>query len=273
MLVIHTQSFSDPAFAEALRKEAEAHGVPILSEDLFLSDSIQPDVLQTVSPDTLPDSVFELPHIMKDSMVHEDFMYDWLARILNVQDVSELDGLLSEIIFYDSFLCLNHNILDLILHDTPPRTESFSEKPIVISSQPAGSGRNISHNFLLSDMVPQYEEWLEDSSAYILGTVHADKKIYGYYALRTEDFSSMSAPFKRVISALNLAFRIVPNRFRHTDMSLSLKQAMLTDNDKHLPLNLLIEKNLFFYHFQPIAEMLPIGLHLWISTGICWTSW
>ena len=254
MLVIHAQSFSDPAFAEALRKEAEAHGVPILSEDLFLSDSIQPDVLQTVSPDTLPDSVFELPHIMKDSMVHEDFMYDWLARILNVQDVSELDGLLSEIIFYDSFLCMNHNILDLIFHDTPPRTESFSEKPIVISSQPAGSGRNISHNFLLSDMVPQYEEWLEDSSAYILGTVHADNKIYGYYALRTEDFSSMSAPFKRVISALNLAFRIVPNRFRHTDMSLSLKQAMLTDNDKHLPLNLLIEKNLFFYHFQPIAD-------------------
>lgn len=254
ILAIHVQSFSDPALADFLQKEAEAHNIPILSEDLFLLDSVHPDVLQSLSPDTLPDTVFDLPHIIKDSLLHEDFMYEWLSRILSVRDIKELDALLTEIILYDSCICLNHNIIELIIHGTPQETEVFSERPFVIFSQPSESGNTIKKEFPLSEMVPQFDEWMEDNSAYILSTVHADKKIYGYYALRTEDFYTMTVPFKRVIAALNLAFRIVPIQFRHTDMSLSIKQAMLTDNDKHLPLNLLIEKNLFFYHFQPIAD-------------------
>ena len=253
MLAIHSPSLSDSSQVNSLCRKAEIHKIPLLSEEL-LSDSAPADSPQNIHADALPDTVFDLHHVMKDSMFHEDFTYEWLARILAVQDAKDLDTLLNEIILYNSHLCLNHNIIDLIIHDTPQGNDCFSENPIVISSPPVTSEQDNKKEFHLSDMVPQYKEWLTDNTAYILSTVHADGKVYGYYALPTNDFSTMGAPLKRVVSALNLALRIVSNRFRQSDMSLSIKQAVLTDTDKHLPLNLLIEKNLFFYHFQPIAN-------------------
>lgn len=254
ILVIHEQSFSDTDLAVSLRREAEVHSVSLLPEELFFSDSVSANGFQSAQTDTLPDSVIGLHHVMKDSLFHEDFMYEWLSRILSIKNVKELDTLLSEIIFYNSYICLNHNIIDLILHDVSQESVCFSEKPIVVSSQPSDSDRYATGDFLLSDMIPNCNEWLRENSAYILSTIHAEGKIYGYYALRTDDIATMASPLKRVVSALNLAFRIVSNQFRHINMNLSIKQAVLTDPDKHLPLNLLIEKNLFFYHFQPIVN-------------------
>ncbi len=254
MLVIHGQSFSDTDLEVSLRRKAEVHGVSLLSEELFLAGSDSTNGFQAVPADTFPGSVRDLHHAMKDSLFHEDFMYEWLSRILSVKSTKELDTLLSEIIFYNSYICLNHNIIDLIVHNTSQESVCFSEKPIVVSSQPANSGRYTTGSFLLSDMIPQCDEWLAEDSVYILSTIHADGKIYGYYALRTDDIATMATPLKRVVSALNLAFRIISNQFRHNNLNLSIKQAVLTDPDKHLPLNLLIEKNLFFYHFQPIIN-------------------
>ncbi|MBE5931717.1 MAG: EAL domain-containing protein [Lachnospiraceae bacterium] len=253
-LVIHEQSMCSSSLTEALYSQANAQGVSILPEELFLSDSFRSEDLQTPSADRISDTVFDLRHAMMDSILHEDFMYEWLSKVLTIRDIKDLDTLLAEVILYDSYLCLNHNIIDLILHNASQDGNCFSENPIVISSQPIASDTDLKTGFPLSDMIPHSTEWLTDNSAYILSTVHVDGKIYGYYALRTDNFTTMASPLKRVNSALNLAFRIVSNEFRHTDMSLSIKQAMLTDTDKHLPLNLLIEKNLFFYHFQPIAD-------------------
>ncbi len=253
-LAIHEQSISDPEIINSLRKKAEAHGVAVLSDDLLLSESDSVEVSAPVCPDGSADTVNDLYHRMQDSIFHEDFVYEWLSRILAVQDVNALDTLLSEIILYDSYLCLNNNIIDLMIHDASQGTDYFSEKPIVITSQPANDGNGTKGISPPSDGIPQCSDWLTDDTAYILNTVHADGKVYGHYALRTKDFATMAAPLKRVVSALNLAIRIVATQFRHSDMSLSIKQAVLTDTDKHLPLNLLIEKNLFFYHFQPIVN-------------------
>ena len=253
-LAIHDQSISDSAVLNLLYKKAEAHGVPVLSEELFLPEPDSSDMSASLCLTDPSDTVYNLHHMMQDSMFHENFMYEWLARILTVQDVTELDTLLSEIILYDSYLCLNHNIIDLIIHDAPQEANFFSEKPIIISSKPTNPDKDTTQETPLTEDILQCSEWLADDTAYILNTVHADGKVYGHYALRTKDFATMAAPLKRVVSALNLAFRIVSSHFRHTDMSLSIKQAVLTDTDKHLPLNLLIEKNLFFYHFQPIVN-------------------
>ena len=90
MLVIHEQSFSDTDLAVSLRREAEVHGVSLLPEELFFSDSISANGFQSAQTDTLPDSVIGLHHVMKDSLFHEDFMYEWLSRILSIKNVKEL---------------------------------------------------------------------------------------------------------------------------------------------------------------------------------------
>ncbi len=254
-LVIHSQSISDPAMADYLHKQAELYNVPLLSEELFLSDTVQSETAQTDSVNTLSDSVFDLRYAIKDSMLHEDFMYEWLSKTLTVRDINDLFSLLSEGILYGSYVCLNQNFIDFLIKSDTSDKKPFSDKLVVINSRPSESDNSQRTDFRLSELIPDNNNnTTDDTVSYILSTIHADQKIYGYYVFPTTNIPAMAQPLKRVVSVLNLAFRMLSNQFRHTDMSFSIKQAVMADSDRHLPLNLLIEKNLFFYHFQPIIN-------------------
>ncbi len=253
-LVIDTKSLSDHALITTLTEKAQAHDIPILPGTAFLPDSFETDSYEEFSFETAQKSVYDLHYTMKDSMLHEDFMYEWLAKILTVHDITDLYSLLSGGILYGSSVCLNQNFIDFLIKRDNSTTGTFSDRLIIITSQTSGADVNQKLSMKFSDMIPAKEDWINDSTSYILSAIHADGKIYGYYAVPTEDFSVMAHPVKRVVSVLNLAFRMVANQFRHSDMRFSIKQAVMTDTDSHLPLNLLIEKNLFFYHFQPIVN-------------------
>lgn len=251
-LVIHSKSFDGSPLANSLLEKAKTHNIPILPEQDFLpADAADYDALPMDMP---RNTVFEFHHVMMDAMRHEDFMYGWLAQILSLRDINELYSLLSEAILYGSHICLNHNFIDLLIGSTTSKTVTVSEELTVISSRPSSSDSHRKDTLKRSDFVPNHDTWVKDSTAYILTAIHADHKVYGYYAFRTDDFAVMIPPLKRVVSALNLALCIVANQFRHSDVRFNIKQAILDDSDSHLPLNLLIEKNLFFYHFQPIIN-------------------
>lgn len=251
-LVIHTKSFDDSALADAVLEKAKAAGIPILSEQEFLP--AEEEDYEAYASDVPRNTAFQFHHVMMDAMHHEDFMYSWLAQIVALRDINELYSLLSEAILYGSHICLNNNFIDLLLGGGSGKADTVSDELIVISSRPTPANPKHKDGLKRSDFFPNHDTWEKDSTAYILTTIHADNKVYGYYAFRTDDFSVMIPPLKRVVSALNLAFCIVANHFRHTDVRLNIKQAILDDTDSHLPLNLLIEKNLFFYHFQPIVD-------------------
>ena len=253
-LVIDTNGFSDAAQVDAIIEKATAHGVPVLSENEFLPSSFEFKNYDELPPANSQESVYDLQYTMKDSMLHENFMYEWLAQILTVRDIKDLYSLLSEGILYGSYVCLNQNFIDFLIKSDSAKAKCFSDELIVITSQPDSTGTDSKLSLKLSDMIPNKEEWVNDTTSYILSAIHADGKVYGYYAFPTDCFSVMAQPLKRVVSVLNLAFRIVSNQFRHADMRFSIKQAVMADSDSHLPLNLLIEKNLFFYHFQPIVN-------------------
>ncbi len=253
-LVIDTKGISDTTLISSLVEKAAVYGVPLLSEDLFLPVSFETECEEKPLSDDLHESVYDLHYAMKDSMLHEDFMYEWIAKILTVCDIKGLYSLLSEGILYGSYVCLNHNFIDSMIKSDATGTRTFSDKLVVISSQPSDTEALKKNSLPCSDMIPNKEDWSNDTTSYILNTIHADGKVYGYYAFPTDCISVMAQPLKRVVSVLNLAFRMVSNQFRHTDMRISLKQAVMADTDRHLPLNLLIEKNLFFYHFQPIVN-------------------
>lgn len=250
ILAVHSKSFSDSNLQDTLRHKAEAHNIPILSDTEFLSDT---DECPVASGFAL-DSVSELHYTIKDSMLQEDFMYSWLAQIVFTQDINRLQSLLTEMILYGSYVCLNHTFLDTLINNSAKTSEHFSDELVVLSSQPASKASFERNHIARSAIIPNHDEWENDTTAYILSTIHADNKTYGYYAFRTDNLSGMAAPLKRVVSALNLGFCIVSKQFNQSDTRFNIKQAVMAHTDVHLPLNLLIERNLFFYHFQPIVN-------------------
>ena len=181
-------------------------------------------------------------------------MYAWLAQVVSTKDINRLHSLLTEAILYGSYICLNNTFLDLLINNSVKTAEHFSDELVLLSSQPLQENTDDRNRLMRNQIIPNHEEWANDTTAYILSTIHADKKVYGYYAFRTDTPTNMAAPLKRVVSALNLAFYIVSNQLSSSETRFNIKQAVMSQSDVHLPLNLLIEKNLFFYHFQPIVN-------------------
>ena len=253
ILAVHSKSFPDSTIPDTLRHKAELRNIPILSDTEFLSDT-EEAALASASSNNTGDSIFELHHTIKDSMFQEDFMYAWLAQVVSARDINKLQALLTEVILYGSYICLNKTFLDLLINNSMKTEKGFSDELIVLSSQPVSEQSSERNHLMRSNIIPNHDEWDNDTTAYILNTIHADGKAYGYYAFRTDNLSGMTVPLKRVVSALNLAFCIVSKQFSHSDTRFNIKQAVMSQTDVHLPLNLLIERNLFFYHFQPIVN-------------------
>lgn len=253
ILAVHSKSFPDSTIPDLLRRKAAMKNIPILSDPEFLSDAGETALSADLTA-SARDSVFELHHTIKDSMLQEDYIYAWLAQVVSARDINRLHSLLTEAILYGSYICLNNTFLDLLINNSAKNEEPFSDELILLSSQPAQEESNKHNRLMRRQIIPDYEEWADDTTAYILSTIHADSKTYGYYAFRTDAPTDMAAPLKRVVSALNLAFCIVSKQFNNNDTRFNIKQAVMSQTDVHLPLNLLIEKNLFFYHFQPIVN-------------------
>lgn len=246
-LVIHSKSFPENRIPDDLRHKAELRDISILQETEFLTDTDESSVGSGFSDASL-NPVSELHYTIKDSLFQEDFMYAWLAQIVAAQDINILQSLLAEVILYGSYVCLNNTFLDLLINKPINTNEHFSDELVVLSSQPS-SKKTLENRIKRSDIIPKHDEWENDTGAYILNTIHAAGKTYGYYAFRTDNLSGMATPLKRVVSALNLAFCIVSKQFNQNDTRFNIKQAVMAQTDVHLPLNLLIERNLFFYHF------------------------
>ena len=240
ILAIHSGSFPDDTIPELLLQKAKLHNVSVLSDAEFLSDAAA--------------YASEPPSAGNASVFREDFLYSWLAQIVSAQDINKMHALLSGLIPNGSYLCLNHTFLNTLIHKSVKTEEHFSDELVVFSSEQmtrASYERNLIQR---SDLIPNHDAWESDTSAYIFSTIHADNKTYGYYALRTDCPSVAGTLLKRMVSILNLAFCIVSKQFTHDDTNFNIKQAVMSQTDVHLPLNLLIERNLFFYHFQPIVN-------------------
>lgn len=233
-LILHTASITDASLLAALTRAATSHGVPILPEEICYSD-----VSSCMS------------ELAVSSLIPEDAVYDWLAQVLGARDITGFYSLLSRGILPGSHVCLNQNFIDIMIQSSVTSEAIFSEDLIVIES--SASATVTKFTMKLSDMVPAFDTLSAGCSTYLLSTIHVNKKVYGYYVSPLRNIGDI-LPYKRIVSALNLAFHMGSRQFFRTDTPFNITQAVLNNNDRRLPFNLLIEKNLFFYHFQPIVN-------------------
>lgn len=175
-------------------------------------------------------------HGMVDAVqTHEDFMYSWMNRMFDIQDMNGLYTALSGSILENSYVCLNGDIIPLLMEGNTTRTAPFTNQLVVLSSRYTRPERSQQSNLLLQEMVPCLPDWAADDSVYILNSIYVADSVCGYYAYRTDDMVSTLHKLKRIVNTVNLAFRVAMNYFRQVNLRSSVEKAALTNSVTGLP--------------------------------------
>ncbi len=176
-----------------------------------------------------------LHSMVDDVRTHEDFMYAWMNRMFDIKDMNGLYTALANSILEDSYVCLNSDIIPVMMEGRAKREENFSEEMIMISSRYTRPQRLQENPLLLKDMVPCLEDWARDDSVYILNSIYVGEIVCGYYAFRTDNVSVNLHKLKRIVNTVNLAFRVAMNYFRQANLRTSVEKAALTNSVTGLP--------------------------------------
>lgn len=177
----------------------------------------------------------ELHGIVDAVQTHEDFMYAWMNRMFDIKDMNGLYSALTNSILEDSYVCLNSDIIPMVMEGRANRETPFTEQMIVLSSRYTRQERTKETALQLKDMVPCLEDWAGDDSVYIVNAVYVGELVVGYYAYRTDDVVNNLHKLKRIVNTVNLAFRVAMNYFRQAKLRTSVEKAALTNSVTELP--------------------------------------
>ena len=172
--------------------------------------------------------------IAHDSLSHEEFVFEWLDRSLDVRDINSLTAMIPELLITESYFCLNSDFIAQMVETDFDRGFPFSEEMDVIRSKYSSRSPDVK-KFAVSDIVPDLDSWLGDNSAYIIGSVYADGEVYGYYAAKSEELRYDPHRANRLFKSLNVAFNSLVGFYRQRMMLVGLRAAAFTDQLTGLP--------------------------------------
>ncbi len=197
--------------------------IPVISESCGCSKVVSEN-FRSVST--------ELYNVIDNIKNHEEFISTCINHMLGIKDLNDLYTSLSECALESSFICLNSNFVSAVISGNDSFRSKISEDLIVIPSK--CSGRSITR-MKLSDMIPDCDDGGEESESYILTSIYVGNDVYGYYALKTDDFINISYKIKRVLNAINVAFTIASGYFKQLSMRLSIKRSSVINTLTDLP--------------------------------------
>ncbi|MGN0674576.1 MAG: EAL domain-containing protein [Oscillospiraceae bacterium] len=178
----------------------------------------------------------ELHNMIEETEAHEDFMYAWIDRTIEVSDMNSLYKALSGSIMENSYVCLNQDFISIALgNKTEDNSALLSDKLVVIPSEYSKNESIKNDSFSLSDMVPGMTDWLSDNTSYLLNSIYVGKEVCGYYAVKTDSIYKCRHKIKRILKTINIAFTSAMNYFKQKRMILSIENASLINNVTGLP--------------------------------------
>jgi len=168
---------------------------------------------------------------------HEDFEYGWIDRMLDISDVNALNFALSGCMLENSYVCLNNDFLASIVEQNRTATDrSYTDNLVVIPSKyTKDEGMCGTTGMSLSELIPNADKWTESSSCYILDSIYVGSKVYGYYAVCTDNLIYNKHKVRRVHKTINIAFSIFSNRFKQDNMRQRVERAALTNSVTGMP--------------------------------------
>ena len=178
---------------------------------------------KTENSDGHREYVSDLFYIKAEMEAHEDYMYSWIDKTIEVTDVESLYRVISSRILGDSYVCLKSSYISSIQDNTEEENAAGAspDELIVISAYQPNNIRSMK----MSEMAPDLESWIEDDTFYVLNSLYIGKEVCGFYALRTKKADIGRHKLKRVYKTLNIALNICTNYFKQVNMRLRVENA------------------------------------------------
>ncbi len=188
-------------------------------------------------PSDFRDVAAELYNTIDSMEKHEDFVYTWIDRTLEITDMNSLYRNLAGSMLENSYVCLNSDFLASIMDfkRENERRKIFTDELVIISSKYSSGDSDKTGKMNLSDMVPNLDSWADENTSYILNAIYAGNIVCGYYAVRTDSINESKHKMKRVLKTINIAFNVAINYFRQANMRLSIENAAITNTITGLP--------------------------------------
>ena len=178
----------------------------------------------------------DLFYINAEMEAHEDYMYSWIDKTINITDIDSLYRIISERILENSYVCLKNSYITSLQDNGENNSTIDSQNEIVvISSHYTRNESDKVSSMRLSEMVPNLEGWVDDKSFFVLNSLYIGKEVCGFYALRTSDPSIGRHKLKRVHKTLNIALNICTNYFKQINMRLKVENASFINPLTGLP--------------------------------------
>ncbi len=181
------------------------------------------------------DTAVELYSTLDEIQIHEDFMYSCINQMLNIRDMNDLHTSLSKCILENSYICLNSDFVASVIENKDKCHSIPSDELIVIPSSYSYSEAGKVSKIQLSELIPNFDRWIDDKNSFILSAVYVGDNVCGYYAFKTDNITGASHKIKRVLNTVNIAFTVAINYFRQLSMRLSIKRSSVINPITDLP--------------------------------------
>lgn len=181
------------------------------------------------------DTAAELYTTLDQIQIHEDFMYACINHMLNIRDLHDLYSSLSETILQNSYICLNSDFVASVINGKQKTRSCPSDELIVIPSKYSYDEAGKEGKISLSELVPNFDKWINDENSFVLNTVFVGDNVCGYYAFKTDNIIGASHKIKRVLNTVNIAFTVAINYFKQLSMKLSIQRAVVINPLTDLP--------------------------------------
>lgn len=159
---------------------------------------------------------------LEDTEAHEDYVASEVSHLLNIENVEEIYQPLSKLILANSTFCLNSEFLKIA---SGKSVEGLSV------AVPCYYDRNRSVGYLPDkEMLPDAKGFAEDESCYIITSIYSKDKACGYYAVRTDDISSVYHKIKVILRYVDLVVDSLLIQFNQKNMMWLMENAGYMDS-------------------------------------------
>ncbi len=172
---------------------------------------------------------------LDEVQTHEDYMYAWMNRMFTIRDMNGLYTAITSSILENSYVCLNQDILSILMEGKKSKKGTFSDRLLVLSSRYNQNDGNLGTYVDLKDMVPVADKWENSMDIYVLNALYVGDKVCGYYAYRSYSMLKTAHKIKRIVNTVNLGFTVASNYFLQDHLRESVENAALLNSVTALP--------------------------------------
>lgn len=276
-LLLFSDSIGDEMLSETLRDAARVWNRPIIElyEDGDDGDYVLSGDVRTLGLDWLQDvsgrfegepqqtEVFENAHICDGrSCKLADSVFDMIEKICDIEDIALLYSEVRDRLVTDSYVCLRSDLGEINSENVNDAENMFTpEMNVIYSDNLSRTGRQYEIMRQI-EMLPDLLAAEDNGKIYIITSLYAGNVVCGYYVVQSDNCQKDAAMVRRKVKVLRLIFKMIVNKINQARMLKDIeksyaKNSVIAQPDLEEYLNtfeLLVDRNLFRYHFQPIVD-------------------